>query len=247
MSLLDGVTRPVLVHAHPDDETLATGALVAQLVRSGLEVHVLTATRGERGEVVAGALTIAPGTEELVLHRETELAEALVVLGVHHHAYVGAPPARADGLLPRLYRDSGMRWVRDGVAGPAADADDRSLTAATVAETAADVAAYVRSVRADLLISYDATGGYGHPDHVHLHEATRVVATLTGVPFVEVVPPSQTDEPGVEVLDLVALLPVVTEALRRHASQLTVDGADVVHSGGQRERIVTRVGLRRVT
>lgn len=248
--LLEGVRRALLVHAHPDDETLATGALIAALVEAGVEVHVVTATRGERGELMPGVVDVAPGSEEFAAHRERELATALDRLGVGHHAYLGMPPARdpANG-TPRHYQDSGMRWIRDGVAGPAKDAPADSLTAAAPAEAAADLAAYVAATHPDVLVSYDEGGGYGHPDHVRTHEVTRAVARARGIRMLEVIPPDREvgGDPGaIEWTDASDQLVRVREALRAHATQVRVDGDDVVHVGGQREPIVTRVGLRRV-
>ena len=89
---LDAATRVLFLHAHPDDETLATGALIAELVARGVEVAVVTATRGERGEITDPELA-----DDLVALRERELAAALAVLGVRHHAFLGTPPARAGG------------------------------------------------------------------------------------------------------------------------------------------------------
>lgn len=243
--ILDGVRRVLFVHAHPDDETLATGALIAELVATGVVVCVLTATRGERGELMPGVPAPAPDDERFASHREQELADALVVLGVHTAAFLGAPPARVAGAIPRIYTDSGMTWVSDGVAGPAPDAAETSLTRASLEEVVADIVAYAGEVEPDALVSYDATGGYGHPDHVRCHDATVAAAARLGLPMIEVVPPILTGEPGVEWHDLSARLGTVQEALRRHRTQVRVDGADVVHVGGQREPIATRIGLRR--
>ncbi len=251
MRLLDDTRRVLLVHAHPDDETLATGALIAELVDRGVDVHVVTATRGERGELRAGVADVEPGSESYVAHRERELAAALRALGVAHHAYLGMPPARQSGSVasPRPYRDSGMRWIREGLAGPAEDAGPESLTAASVSEAAADLAAYVVATRPDVVISYDAGGGYGHPDHVRTHEVTREVARTHGIPMFEVIPPDREvdgDPEAIEWSDRANQLARVQDALRCHATQVRVGGAEVVHVGGQREPIVTRVGLRRV-
>lgn len=98
--ILDSATRVLFLHAHPDDETLATGALIADLIARGVEVAVVTATRGERGEITDPGLA-----EDLVALRERELAAALAVLGVRHHAFLGTPPARAGD--PGLRRDDG--------------------------------------------------------------------------------------------------------------------------------------------
>jgi N-acetyl-1-D-myo-inositol-2-amino-2-deoxy-alpha-D-glucopyranoside deacetylase len=249
VSLLDLGGRVLVAHAHPDDETLATGALLAEWAASGVEVHVLTATRGERGELMPGVPAGDPGTPEFVARREDELARALVSLGIHHHAFLGAPPARADGRPPRIYEDSGMEWVSEGVAGPAADVGPDAFTRASVDEAAADLVALLAQVRPDAVVSYDETGGYGHPDHVRMHEVTRAAAERTGIPMVEVLPPGREaagGAAGAEWVDLSARIGSVQAALRAHATQVRVDGDEVVHVGGQRERIATRIGLRSV-
>lgn len=233
----------LFVHAHPDDETLATGVLVARLTADGVPVAVLTATRGEQGEVVPGPLSPLAGTPALVTHREGELAGALGELGVREHAFLGTPPARAAGLAPRVYTDSGMRWLdaAETVAGPGDAAGADSLTAADQAEVAADIAAYARAIVATWLVTYDPAGGYGHPDHVFLHEPTKAAASLVGASFGEI---ASDPEGPATWFDLPEELPVVQRALAHYASQLTVEGAEVVHVGGQRQAIVTRVGVR---
>ena len=228
------------VHAHPDDETLASGALIAHLVQQGHSVSVLTATRGEMGEVVPGPLSSLAGTPELELRREQELAGALGVLGVTEHAFLGTSPARATQ-SDRRYLDSGMRWVTEHVAGPAEHADQSSLCAADEGEVVADIAAYLEHVDAGVAITYDADGGYGHPDHVVLHHLTQRAAASLGIGFAVI-----TDEQGdgVRWFHLEALLPVVVEALDHHKTQLTVHGATLTHSGGQPDTVRTSVGLK---
>ena len=114
---------PLFVHAHPDDETVQTGSLLAWLAAQGLPVSVLTCTRGEQGEIVSGVLPASTTADELVRVREAELAHAIETLGVAASYFLGTPPARAAGLGRRDYHDSGMRWVAEGLAGPA-DIDD---------------------------------------------------------------------------------------------------------------------------
>ena len=227
------------VHAHPDDETLATGALIAHLSGLGHSVFVLTATRGEMGEVVPGPLSHLAGTPELELRRKQELAGALRVLGAAGSAYLGSGTARAES-PERRYLDSGMRWISDGVAGPAEHADERSLCSADEDEVTADIATYLRHVDATLAISYDADGGYGHPDHVAMHHLTRRAAADAGIGFAVIRP-----EPGegVHWYELEDLLPVVVEALGHHKSQLSVHGSTLTHSGGQPDVVKTSVGL----
>lgn len=254
MSMFDGARRVVFAHAHPDDETLATGALIAALVsetprgdgavsgQPSRECIVVTATRGERGEIVQGRF---PGLHggDFIARREAELAGALEVLGASAPLFLGEPPARVAGLAPRRYADSGMRWVRPGLAGPAADSGPDSFTAAGIDEPAADLAAALTALGAELVVTYDDAGSYGHPDHVHLNHVTKAAARLAGVPMAELL--SDPEAPG-EWFDLNAWLPRVKQALEHHQTQVTVDGDDVIHSGGQREPILLRIGLRRV-
>lgn len=240
-------SRVVFLHAHPDDETLATGVLLAALVDSGCDVAVVTATRGEMGAVVPGPFSALEGTPELVAHRLGELAGALAELGVTEHCFLGTPPARRPGLGARRYTDSGMRWLDEAetVAGPGGQAGPDSLTSAGVDEAAGDLAAYLAAFHADVLVAYDVHGGYGHPDHVACHHIAVAAAPRAGVPLQLVVSEPLLPMEGAEEFELSAYLPRVQAALRHHASQLTVEGAEVVHVGGQRQPIVTTVWLSR--
>ena len=244
-----GVARVVFAHAHPDDETLATGALIQHLVRGGIRVAVVTATRGEQGEVVPGPLRSLAGTPELDAHRVGELKAAESALGAEGPFFLGEPPARAAGLAPRRYTDSGMRWLTPTQAGPGADAGPDAFTSATLTDAAADLAAFVTAWAGNLVVSYDVGGGYGHPDHVHMHHVAVRAAQQAGVPFAEVIsiprdgtPP---EDSGVQWFELATHLSDLLPALRAHASQYTVDVPDVVHSGGQREPLQLRTGVRR--
>ncbi len=230
-----------VLHAHPDDETLASGALIAHLTDEGFEVAVLTATRGEMGGVVPGPLSALEGTPELEIRREAELAGALAELGVRRHAYLGAAPARAGG-DPRRYRDSGMSWVTPTVAGPAEDSAPDAFCKADPAEAVADTVAFLRATGASLVVSYDADGGYGHPDHVRMHEVAAAAAAELGLPFQAL---TAHRELATRWYDLEGYLPRVAAALRHHRTQLTVhdDGATITHSGGQTEPILTSTGL----
>lgn len=252
--------RPLFVHAHPDDETISTGALIAALSAAGQLPYVLTATRGEQGETREGAV---PEGVDLVLHRENERDGACRTLGVASTAWLGRMPARGKGLDERVYTDSGMTWLDDAQtqAGPGPDAGPDSLTAAGPREIATDILAFARAVDADALITYDAAGGYGHPDHVALVAPTLEAGVTREIPVFEIV--SQPRSAGSEDgrlegsaadagddgtcwLDLRDELPTVAAALGHYASQLSVDGDHLVHVGGQREPIQLRIGLRRL-
>jgi N-acetyl-1-D-myo-inositol-2-amino-2-deoxy-alpha-D-glucopyranoside deacetylase len=243
--LLDSARTVLLVHAHPDDETLATGALILELVARGIRVTLVTATRGERGEVVP-ALRDVIGADERALarRREQELRCAGKRLGVSQAYLLGRAPARASRRPERRYEDSGMRWIRPGLAGPAPDVSPQALSAAPLEEVVDDLRSLIVTVEPELVISYDDNGGYGHPDHVRVRDAARRGAAGAGVAFAELV---SEPKPDAEWLELGRHLPTLQEALRCHASQLTVDGEHVIHSGGQREPIVTSVALRLVT
>ncbi len=234
---------PVLiVHAHPDDETLSSGALILSLVDQGVDVYVLTATRGEQGEVASPELSDLSGTPQLADHRERELGRACEMLGVVGHAFLGDIPARASGLTPRRYEDSGMRWLdaEETLAGPGSTAGAEALTNADPGEVAADIAAYGRLVGAEALLTYDDLGGYGHPDHVFLHQPTREAADELDVPCYEIVSgPSGGDVYYAEA-------PRIAEVLAAYASQLEVSASDVIHVGGQRRPIPTQTVVRRI-
>lgn len=180
--LLEGVpvagARPRLlfVHAHPDDETLATGVAIAHHVARDDEVHVLTCTLGEEGEVIPAALAHLEGDgRALAEHRRRELAAAAGVLGVTHHllgrdAAGGRDPADGRG----GFRDSGM-------AGSPAAAHPDAFSGVPLEEASAAVRTVLERVAPDVVVTYDLGGGYGHPDHVRVHEATRLaVAALPG-------------------------------------------------------------------
>ena len=239
----------MFVHAHPDDETITTGGTLAALAAERLEPLLVTLTRGERGEVVPGPFSHLEGSDALAPHRQTELAAALAMLGVERHAFLGVPPARAAGLPPTIYEDSGMRWLEDGRAGAAIDASPDSLTSVPAVETLGDLLAAVHEARAEALVSYDDGGGYGHPDHVHAHRIARAVAHALDLPFWEIVsdrsphPEAAAGEDAgesaevIEAHDIEPWIDRKIAALRAHGTQLTVDGDDIVHVGGQRQPI----------
>jgi N-acetyl-1-D-myo-inositol-2-amino-2-deoxy-alpha-D-glucopyranoside deacetylase len=172
--------RLVLVHAHPDDETLTTGITMAHYAAQGVEVTLVTCTLGEQGEVIPPALRHLEGRPDQALgrHRAGELAGAMRALGVPDHRVLGGG----------RWRDSGMSWVQPGLAGEldasqAAAAHPAAFARADVDEAAGLLADVLREVRPQVVVTYDPQGGYGHPDHVMAHRvATRAVdlATLDG-------------------------------------------------------------------
>ncbi|MEA9984908.1 MULTISPECIES: PIG-L deacetylase family protein [Subtercola] len=220
----------LLLHAHPDDETIATGGLMAHLVSGGVRVVLLTGTRGERGEVVAGPLEHLEGTAELAAVRVHELSQALAELGVTEHRFLGTS---------RLYSDSGMRWGDDGFAKAASDAPADALSLAPFEQVVAEIGAVIAEVTPSLVVTYDERGGYGHPDHVRIHEAGIDAASAAGVPVYVIV--AEAAEAEAEAGDIAVPLgpfrAAKMRALGAHRTQLSVDGDDIVHSGGQRQNI----------
>jgi LmbE family N-acetylglucosaminyl deacetylase len=142
----------VAFHAHPDDEALFTGGTLARLSAEGHRVVVVTATAGERG------LTGASGTD-LGATRLAELEAAAAALGVARVVALG-------------YSDSGM--------DPGVPAPVGSLCAAPVAEVAQRLAAVLTEEGADAVTIYDPNGGYGHRDHIRVHEAGLLAAKRAG-------------------------------------------------------------------
>jgi len=165
---LDHPRRLLLVHAHPDDETINNGATMAKYVASGTHVTLVTCTLGEEGEIVAPGLEHLAAQHEdgLGQHRIGELAAAMRALGVTDHRFLGGPGR---------YRDSGMMGV------PANDRPD-CFWRADLEEAAAGLVEIVREVRPQVLVTYDENGGYGHPDHIQAHRVALRACELAGDP-----------------------------------------------------------------
>lgn len=172
--------RLLLVHAHPDDETLNHGATVAAALAAGHEVDLVTCTRGEEGEVIGAAHAdrVSSRDDTLAEAREAELAAALAVLAsaspdgatVAHHWLDALPPA--PGASPRpsaRYRDSGMVVLPGGRAAVPPDVRPECFAVADLDEAASRLAGLLVRRRPHVLLTYGAHGGYGHPDHVMAH------------------------------------------------------------------------------
>jgi N-acetyl-1-D-myo-inositol-2-amino-2-deoxy-alpha-D-glucopyranoside deacetylase len=147
------------VHPHPDDESIACGGVLARYADEGIRTVVVTCTGGEEGDNLAG---IDLGTEELVDHRRRELADALATLGVTAHHQLG-------------YRDSGM------VDTPPNGHPD-SFHRVDVEVAAIDLAAIIRAERPQVVVSDDANGSYGHPDHIKANRVTLRAVELAADP-----------------------------------------------------------------
>jgi len=223
--------RVLFVHAHPDDESITTGGTIATLVDRGAQVAVLTCTRGELGEVIPEAARAELSSPTaLGERREAELAAALAALGVTDHIFLGAAGARFEGRIPRRYLDSGMRWGEHG-AEALPESSAGSLTAAEFGEVASDIATVIAAYGPDGVVTYDADGGYGHPDHVRVHEATRRAAEVLSVPFFAIQAPDAAG-PDLLAVDVRPVLERKRVALAAHVSQVTLDGDSFALSDG---------------
>jgi N-acetyl-1-D-myo-inositol-2-amino-2-deoxy-alpha-D-glucopyranoside deacetylase len=147
--------RLLLVHAHPDDESIGTGATMAKYAAEGAGVTLVTCTLGELGEVIPPELAHLAWDADggLGPYRIGELAAACAALGVTDHRFLGQPGK---------WRDSGMM-------GTPANDWDGSFWRADVDEAARDLLAVIKEVRPQVLVTYDANGFYGHPDHIQAH------------------------------------------------------------------------------
>ena len=157
--------RILLVHAHPDDETINNGATMALYADRGAQVTLVTCTRGEEGEVLVPGLSHLASTEQDLLgsHRETELALAMKALGISDYRFLGSPTTK--------FRDSGMMGTEPN------NRPDVFWQAdlATVARILVEV---IEDVKPHILITYDEIGGYGHPDHIQAHRVAMRAAEL---------------------------------------------------------------------
>ncbi|MFF3315773.1 N-acetyl-1-D-myo-inositol-2-amino-2-deoxy-alpha-D-glucopyranoside deacetylase [Streptomyces sp. NPDC003035] len=156
--------RLLLVHAHPDDESINNGATMARYAEEGALVTLVTCTLGEEGEVIPPGLAhLAPDREDrLGAHRVGELAAAMKELGVTDHRFLGGPGR---------FRDSGMMGVEQNRRENAFWNTDVDTAAPYLVEI-------VRETRPQVLITYDPDGGYGHPDHIQAHRVAMRAAEL---------------------------------------------------------------------
>jgi N-acetyl-1-D-myo-inositol-2-amino-2-deoxy-alpha-D-glucopyranoside deacetylase len=237
----------LLVHAHPDDESIGTGATMAKYAAEGARVTLVTCTLGELGEIIPPDLRhLLP--DELGQHRITELARACQALGVEDHRFLGG-----EG----RYRDSGMMGLPD-------NDDPACFWQANVAEAAAALVAVIEEVEPTAIVTYDANGFYGHPDHIQAHRVTVRAHELTGgkAKLYATAIPRSVLERAVELpaeswfirntdlsvgapddqvtteIDAAAYLAAKRQAMRAHETQITVDGDFFALSNDHGQRIL---------
>jgi N-acetyl-1-D-myo-inositol-2-amino-2-deoxy-alpha-D-glucopyranoside deacetylase len=168
--------RLLLVHAHPDDETLATGGTIARYAaRADTAVTLVTCTLGEQGEIIPPELAelAADRADQLGGYRIGELAGACAALGLADHRFLGGAGR---------WRDSGMALAGHGVrAATPTNLHPRAFARPESFDKQVDALVDVLvQVRPQVVLTYGADGGYGHPDHVRAHDVT--VAALARVP-----------------------------------------------------------------
>ena len=259
----------LLVHAHPDDESIHTGATMARYAAHGVPVTLVTCTLGELGEVIPAELgyLAADQSGRLGQYRIGELAAACAALGVTDHRFLGGPG----------------RWRDSGMMGLPSNEDPGCFWQADVDEAAHELAGVIREVRPSVMISYDDNGFYGHPDHIQAHRVAcrafqlaagscpvaKLYATalprsvlasairLTGpaagpdagltpppgfteVAALDELPFGVPDEQVTTEIDGTAYLAAKTAAMRAHATQIAVHEPFFALSNGVGQRILGR-------
>lgn len=244
--------RLLLLHAHPDDESIMTGGTIARYLAEGVDVRVLTFTLGEEGEVIGeewSQLAADGGADQLGGYRILELTRALAAL---------TPAGRAP-LRPRFLGGAG-RWRDSGMAGTPSANHPRALVRAPFDDLVAALVAEIVDFAPQVIVTYDDAGTYGHPDHKLVHattvaavpqvverlggtnlkvyesvtERSALAAGLTGasgrVPDAWRMPeagelPSYPDETITTEIDVRPQLHLKAAALAAHATQVTVAGS----------------------
>jgi N-acetyl-1-D-myo-inositol-2-amino-2-deoxy-alpha-D-glucopyranoside deacetylase len=245
--------RMLLVHAHPDDETIGTGATMARYAGDGVVVTLVTCTLGEEGEVLVPELAHLASNRDDTLgqFRIAELSNACAALGVDDHRFLGGPG----------------RWRDSGMIGTPQNDRPECFWRADLAEATAALVAIVRETRPHVAITYDENGAYGHPDHIQAHRVTMAAVDAAADPtyredlgepwltakvywtaqpksvlaeglerlksagksFFEVdsvddLPIGTPDELVTTAVDATAYLPAKLAAMRAHATQISNDG-----------------------
>jgi N-acetyl-1-D-myo-inositol-2-amino-2-deoxy-alpha-D-glucopyranoside deacetylase len=238
--------RLLLVHAHPDDETINNGVTMAKYAASGAQVTLVTCTRGEEGEVLVTELAnlASDKDDKLGEHREVELKDAMVQLGINDFRFLGAPNKK--------WRDSGMMGTTQNERGDVfwqADLDEASH----------ELVKIILEIQPQVLITYDEFGGYGHPDHIKAHRVAMRAAELAaeqgwqiskiywntmprsviqmgiekmkevgsdffGAESADDLPFAKPDELVTTVVNAPEYVPQKLEAMKAHATQISVDG-----------------------
>ena len=243
---VNAAKRLLLVHAHPDDETINNGVTMAKYADLGAQVTLVTCTRGEEGEVLVSELAslASDKDDKLGEHREIELKDAMVELGIKDFRFLGAPSKK--------WRDSGMMGT------PANDRGD-VFWQADLDEASNELVKIILEIKPQVLITYDEFGGYGHPDHIKAHRVAMRAAELAanqgwqvnkiywntmprsviqmgiekmkevgsdffGAESADDLPFAKPDELVSTVVNAPEYVPAKLAAMKAHATQISVDG-----------------------
>jgi N-acetyl-1-D-myo-inositol-2-amino-2-deoxy-alpha-D-glucopyranoside deacetylase len=214
--------RLLLVHAHPDDESIYTGATMAKYAAEGARVTLVTCTLGELGEVIPPSLAYLAAAKEdgLGEYRIGELTAACAELGVTDHRFLGGPG----------------RWRDSGMMGTEGNDDPRCFWRADVDQAARALLDVIAEVRPQVLLTYDAHGAYGHPDHIQAHRVAWRACELAGPDAPEKFYATATLESGLATTEVEASawFGAKLAAMRAHATQITVDPPFFALSDGVR-------------
>jgi N-acetyl-1-D-myo-inositol-2-amino-2-deoxy-alpha-D-glucopyranoside deacetylase len=214
--------RLLLVHAHPDDESIYTGATMARYAAEGAQVTLVTCTTGELGEIIPPSLAhlAAEKEDRLGEYRIGELAAACAALGVTDHRLLGGP----------------ARWRDSGMMGTEGNEDPRCFWRADVDTAARALLDVIAEVRPQVVVTYDADGAYGHPDHIQAHRVAWRAFELAGpggpAKFYATAAPDYREV--TTEIDAGAWFGRKLAAMRAHATQITVDAPYFALSDGVR-------------
>ena len=238
--------RLLLVHAHPDDETINNGITMTKYAQEGAKVTLVTCTRGEEGEVLIESLANLASSrdDKLGEHREVELKNAMEHLGIDDFRFLGAPNKK--------WRDSGM-------IGAAQNERSDVFWQANIDEAAQELVNVILETRPHVLITYDEFGGYGHPDHIKANQVAMRAADMAadqgweiskiywntmprsviqdgiekmkevgssffGAESVDDLPFAKPDELVTSVIRATEYVPQKLAAMKAHETQISVDG-----------------------
>ena len=212
------------VHAHPDDESISTGGVLARYASEGLTTVLVTCTDGSCGDGPGG---VKPGDPdhvptEVVEVRRGELARSCEVLGITHFESLG-------------YRDSGMMgWEQNHAPG--------SFWTTPVDSAAERLAVLMHKYRPDVVVTYDDNGFYGHPDHIQANRITVAAMERTGIPaklYYTAVPKSWFAELGQKLQELGIEFPAIGDP--EDAAVPAEEGASGPEEWGTPDHLVTTV------
>jgi N-acetyl-1-D-myo-inositol-2-amino-2-deoxy-alpha-D-glucopyranoside deacetylase len=246
--------RLLLVHAHPDDESIGTGATMAKYAAEGVNVTLVTCTLGELGEIIPPELAHLAWDRNNALgeYRIGELAAACEALGVKDQRFLGGPG----------------RWRDSGMMGTPSNDWEGAFWRADVDDAARLLVEIIKDVRPQVLVTYDSNGFYGHPDHIQAHRVAWRAFEMSGglvskfyataVPksvlaegmklmrdaqadegaasSIDDLPFGVPDEQVTTMIDASGSLDAKLAAMRAHASQIAVDSPFFALSDGVGQR-----------